>query len=638
MTVASRTLRSAPAPPPAPRLGVVAVAVLVAAGLLAWQLVDIQVTNPDRYLAHGRDQRIVHDQLPAERGAILDRNGQLLAGSVFRTTITANPRLIGDPMAAAVALAPILGEPIVDIEHRLRRDGYFTFVARQVDDETAERVGALGIEGIFLDQEPARANPGGDHFARAVLGRVDLDSIGISGMEAQYDDILTGDPGEYLQERAINGSQIPSGQQQVTPAIPGDSVVLTLDQTLQFKTEQVLARHVAETGSQNGMSVIVDIENGDILSMASVSRTEDGDVIPSSDNRVVTWTYEPGSIAKPLTFAGVLEAGLAETDSYRDVPDTLWVYDAELTDAEPHATASWNLVDILQKSSNIGTILWAQELGDDALYQTLADFGLGQPTAVAFPNQAAGTLHPPEEWSGTSLPTAAIGQGVAVTPLQMALAYATIANGGMAVPPRLALGSQNADGSFTPFPAAEPHRVISEQTAGELTEMLTAVVAEGTGINAAIPGYATAGKTGTAWKPQPTGGYEDENGHRHFVASFAGFLPADSPAIAIVVVMDEPSGPRESGGSAAAPVFAELSQFALRHLRIPPSTETSVSDQANVRSETLAEAERIAAEAAAAATANEATANEATPNDDEAAVGTTVAPEDAASELVAPDG
>ncbi|MGI9602590.1 MAG: peptidoglycan D,D-transpeptidase FtsI family protein, partial [Acidimicrobiales bacterium] len=617
MTVISTPLRHGAPGPTAPRLGVLAVVMLAAAGLLSWQLVTIQVTSPDRYLEHGRTQRLVSDQIPAERGAIVDRNGLLLAGSVLRSSVTANPRLVRDPAGTAQQLSPLLGRPAAELERQLRRDSYFAFLARQVDDDVAEAVAELGLPGIQLDQEPARTNPGGDNYARAVLGRADLDSIGISGLEAQYDDILTGDPGEFLLERATTGALIPSGQQQVTPAVPGDSLVLALDQTLQFKTEQLLVQHVTETGADGGVVVVLDNQVGDVLSMATVTRADDDTVVPSSNNRAVTWAYEPGSIAKPLTFAGVLEADLADLDSYLDVPDSLQVHDATLTDVDPHPPASWSLVDILQKSSNVGTILWAQQLGEDGLTETLSSFGLGAPSALQFPNETAGSLPTPESpiWSGTSLPTIAIGQGVAVTPLQMAEAYATIANGGVHVPARLVVGSEGSDGTFAPVPAAEPERVITESTAAKLTQMLTAVVAQGTGHNAGIPGYSTAGKTGTAWKPQPGGGYFDEAGRKHFVASFAGFLPAEDPAITIVVVIDEPSGARESGGSAAAPVFADLSRYALRHLRIPPTSETAVSEQANVRSETIAEQEAAAEAAAAAAQDAEAIVEQAEADD-----------------------
>jgi len=615
VTVVSAPYRPHGAGPSVPRLTAAVVVMLVIAGLLGWRLVDIQVAHPDRYLEHGRTQRLVSDQIPAERGAILDRNGLLLAGSVVRSSVTANPRLVEDPRATARQLAPVLGVPMSELVERLERDSFFAFLARQVDEATAEQVADLGLAGIFLEEELARTNPGGDHYARALLGRTDLDSVGVSGLEAQYEDILTGDPGDYLFERATNGSLIPSGQNEMTPAVAGNSLVLSLDQTLQFKTEQVLVQHVSETGAAGGVVVLLDNTTGDVLSMATVTRDADDNVVPSSNNRALTWAYEPGSIAKPLTFAGVLEAGVAGIHNYLDVPDSLPVYDATFTDVDPHPPATWNMVDILQKSSNIGTIMWAQQLGAERLIDTLSAFGLGEPSALDFPGETAGQLNGVDHplWSGTSLPTIAIGQGVSVTPLQMAEAYATIANGGMHVPARLVNGVQDPSGGFAAMEHGEPERVISESTAAELTEMLTAVVADGTGFNAAIPGYQTAGKTGTAWKPQPGGGYQDAAGNRHLVASFAGFLPADDPAITIVVVIDEPSGDRSSGGKAAAPVFADLSRYALLHLRIPPSTETAVSDQTNVRSETLAEqAAEAEAEAAAqaAATADAADATD----------------------------
>ncbi len=593
---------SAPASPQR-RLFVIGLVLLLAASGLSFRLVRIQVMEPDRYLEWGESQRLRSLTLPAERGAILDRHGVVLATSIPRPTIWADPSAVVDPRATAQALSPVLGVEVERLEYLLSRDSRFSYLGRQVDDSVAAAVLDLGLAGVFSYEEPSRFSPGGDEFARSILGRSDLDSLGISGVELQYDSILTGTPGELVFERAHSGAVIPTGEFDRTEAIPGSSIVLTIDQNLQFETERQLIDQVTATGGQNGIVLIMNNATGEILAMANVSRDADGVVRPSSENLSLTWNYEPGSIAKPFTFASVFEAGAGTTDEFINVADSMVIWDKEFTDDHPHALEYWSPVDILRESSNIGTISWANRVGADTLYDTLSDFGIGQGPILGFPNEAGGVLHDTDDWSGTSLPTIAIGQGVSTTPLQMLQAYATIANGGIRVPAQLVLGATGADGTFNPAPVEDPARVISEGTAADLTRMLTAVVEGGTGTRAGIPGYTTAGKTGTAWKPNPVdGGYEWADGRR-YVASFAGFLPADDPQVTILVVIDDPVGNQETGGRAAAPLFGSLSRYALSVLSIPPTSRTAESEQADVRSKSLdeIEAERAAKAAAEAA-------------------------------------
>ncbi|NNE72081.1 MAG: penicillin-binding protein 2 [Acidimicrobiales bacterium] len=588
----------------------VVVLVLGAVGL-GYKLADIQLMHPDRYIAYGESQRLRDQVLPADRGPILDRNGLVLSVSDARQTIYTNPRLVADPRATAVALSPVLSVNVDELEAQLSRDGHFAYLKRQVDDETAAAVEALELDGVFSIDEPRRSNPVGHEFARSVIGRTDVDNVGISGIEGMYDEVLTGTPGELAFEQAITGEAIPTGEYVLQPAVAGDSVQLTLDQTLQFETERQLLEQIDATCSNSGVVVIQETKTGEILAMATAARGDDGRVRVVGENRALTWSYEPGSIAKPLTFAGVFEAGLGEVNEYQDVPVELTMfadskYEKTFSDEHRWESKWWSPVEILRESSNVGTILWAQRLGEDRLHGTLSDFGIGQPTGLDFPGESNGSLTPTDEWSGTSLPTIAFGQGFAATPMQMVQAYSTIANGGMSVPPRLVQGTLSASGEFSPAPIGEPHRVISAETAEKVTGMLTAVVEDGgTGTYAQIHGYRTAGKTGTAWKPV-NGSYRDEAGNRHIIASFAGFLPADDPLITILVVMDDPCGDLDTGGRAAAPLFAELSRYTLLHLRVPPTVETSATDQNGEKARTAEEIEAEAREQADADAALEA--------------------------------
>jgi cell division protein FtsI (penicillin-binding protein 3) len=274
-------------------------------------------------------------------------------------------------------------------------------------------------------------------------------------------------------------------------------------------------------------------------------------------------------VNKIITLSAALEEGVVTPTTSRLVPDQLQVGDHLFSDSHPHETVPMTTRDILTESSNIGTIQIAQELGAEAIDRYVRAFGFGEVTALDFPSEAPGILLPPNEWSSTSIGTIPIGQGVAVTPLQVLLAFNVIANGGRYVPPRLVEGTVGTDGDLVPMPRPRPRRVVSEATAQQMTEMMTGVVDEGTGSEAAVDGYPVAGKTGTARKPQPGGGYEDEAGNYHYVATFGGFVPSNDPQLSIVVVIDEPSGDIYGGG-VAAPVFSRLASSVLRAYRIPP--------------------------------------------------------------------
>ncbi len=552
---------------------VVAVFFLLGAGLTA-QLVRLQVLDRDRYVSWGEDQRFTTTPLLGERGELRDRNGEELAISLPAPVVYADPLLVADPEAEAAKLAPLLGREVADIEALLDMDGRFVYLARPTTEAVATEVRALDLDGVFIAREPERFHPNGADLARGLLGLVGVDNIGLSGLETQYDEILTGTPGRVVSERGVGGRSIPDGQLDNQPAINGVDITLTLDRALQFQTERTLAKHVLSSGAKGGTAIITNPGTGEILAMASVVLDEDGKVETTSDNRALTWTYEPASVMKAVTFAGVLDRGVATPATERVVSSQLELYDETFTDNAIYDPKVMTVEEILVRSSNTGTIAWAQELGADALYDNLRKFGFGSETGLGFPGESPGILQEVAEWSGTSIATVAIGQGIAVTPMQMLLAYNTIANGGVYVAPKLVqdLGGEPVDDA-----GAISRRVIAQGTADELTDILSLVVEAGTAKRAQVPGYSVAAKTGTARKVQETGGYRDSAGNFTYIATVAGFFPADDPELSMIVVVDEPTN-GFFASTVAAPLFAELAAWSLRHYQISPNGDVLFGD------------------------------------------------------------
>lgn len=557
-------------------LALVIVIVMLAGGL-TYRMVDLQVVNPDEFVAWGESQRLRTVELQGRRGALLDRNGEQLAISIPQRTIWADPRLVTDPQTTAAELALLLGLPEEQVLARLTTDAAFVYIARQVDDERADAVEAAELSGVFSLDEARRFNPSGEELARAVVGTVGIDHDGLSGLELQYDDVLSGATGQVALETAPDGQTIASGGRAEVPAQPGSDLVLSIDRPLQFEVERMLMAQVEAMGAKGGVVVVMNPGTGEMLAMASVDRDDDGRAVPAGENRAVTWAFEPGSITKPLTFAAVLEEGVATPESVREVPSTLQLYEDEFSDSSPHETARWSVAEILVKSSNIGTTLWAMDLGAEAIDEYFRELGFGTPTALDAVGESDGILIDLDQWSGTSIATIPIGQGISVTSVQMLSAFNVIANGGLYVPPRLVLESVDALGRSSEIPTAPTRRVVSENTTEQLQVILADVVESGTGQRAVVPGYTVGGKTGTARKPQPGGGYEDGAGNYRYTASFAGFLPAEAPELSILVTIDEPSA-SIYGGYAAAPLFAQIAQYAVRRFQIPPAADAIVTD------------------------------------------------------------
>jgi len=518
-----------------------------------------------RFAQFGRAQRVHTAALPAERGAILDRNGEALAISTRRRTVWADPQAVRDPAGAARALAPLIHVDESEIRAKLTSSGGFVYLTRKVEDPVADAVAALRLAGVSLLEEPKRVDPAGT-LAAPLLGQVGVDDEGLSGLELQYQKQLTGTPGQLVVEKDPGGRDIAAGIHELKAAAPGQRLQLTLDRSLQYETERALSDQIVSSHAKAGIAIVMDPKSGEVLSMANLTAGTGGAPPgPTPDNAAVTRVYEPGSVNKMVTVSAAIEAGAIQPTDTFVVPDQLTMADSTFHDAEPHGTESMSVDRIVADSSNVGTIMIAKRLGKERIDQYIRSFGLADKTNLAFPGESGGLLPKPSEWSGTSLATVPIGQGVAVTALQMLVAYNSIANGGVQVPPVLVKRIVDAKGKVHDLRPPAPRRVVSETTARAVVPMLQHVVADGTGTAAAIPGYSVAGKTGTAQKVRDGG-----NGYKEgaYVATFAGFLPAQSPRLSAIIVLDEPTP--IFGGLVSAPLFSELGGFGARLFRIPP--------------------------------------------------------------------
>ncbi|MGZ4690128.1 MAG: penicillin-binding transpeptidase domain-containing protein [Acidimicrobiia bacterium] len=570
----SPAAKSRASAPPRRRLITLLVLMSLALGVIVVRLVDVQAIEGHHYVALAEAQRVRKVSLAAERGSIFDRNGKDLALSVPQHTIYADPRQVTDPTRYAIKLAPIVHVDRFKLQRRLAQSGTaFVYIARKVDEETAARVAKLKLRGIGSVPESKRFYPGGG-LAGPVLGFVGTDNNGLGGLEAGYESTLRGKPGEVVAEEDPNGREIPATERIDDPARRGGDLVLSLDQSLQYEVEQQLTAQVNSAHARGGIAIVADVKTGDILAMASADGAQGSTparlASASESNRPLTTVYEPGSTAKVITVGGALEAGVVQPDTSFWVPWRLKIADREFSDAEQHNDASWTVSDIVRQSSNIGVIKIADLLGKERLDHYQRAFGFGSKTAINFPAESAGLMKSVANYVPSDMGSIPIGYTTAVTPMQMLDVFVTVANGGVTRPPRLVDATIGSDGTRHDLPVRRGHRIVSEKTAAELNQMLRGVVTGGTGTEAQVSGYTVAGKTGTSRKPpyEPTPRY---------MASFAGFAPAESPRLAAIVVIDQPGTSNEEyfGGKVAAPLFSRIMQYALRLEHVPPTTTMS---------------------------------------------------------------
>jgi cell division protein FtsI (penicillin-binding protein 3) len=501
--------------------------------------------------------------VPARRGAIMDRDGIELAVSQPAVTIAATPYLVKDPARVAARLAPLVDRREEDLIKQLaRRDTGFVYLARSIPPRRARRVQRMKIEGLEFIPEFKRIYPR-DWMASQLLGVTGTDNHGLAGLEYSLDDHLHGSDGERKLTKDALGDTIDLRETKRT--VPGSDVRLTLDAAIQDRAEEVLAQVGEEYKPKGATAIVMDPRDGGILALANwpqVDANNPGDAPDyARQDRAIGATYEPGSTFKAFTVAGALEQGEVTPDTSFDLPPTIKVADREIGESHPVGYRTLTTAGILKESSNIGAIMIGQRLGADDFDKWVRRFGFGKPTGIDLPGEEQGIVLPVSKYSGASMGNLPIGQGIAVTPMQMATAYAALATGGILRPPHIV---EDVAGKAAPKPRG--HRIISEATAASLRRMLEGVFGPGgTASGAGIDGYVMAGKTGTAEKPDETGGYSKTK----FVSSFVGFAPARRPKLLVAVMVDEPQGDIY-GGTVAAPAFREITSFALQYLRIAP--------------------------------------------------------------------
>jgi cell division protein FtsI (penicillin-binding protein 3) len=538
------------------------------------RLVELQVVRGPELAATAQNSRLQTLPLPALRGNLTDANGTLIATTVMARNVTVDPTLITDPAGTAAALSPILGIPVETIVAALTVDSRFSYVAKRITPETWKAVAALGIPGVFSEPTTNRIYPNGS-LAASVVGYVGAEGTGLGGLEYGLNDQLMGQDGKLTVER-VNGREIPTSERQSIDPINGLSVRLTLDTDLQAMLEKSLGEQVQNTGAEGGVAVIMEPGTGNILAMATFPTFDPNNAFATDDkskrNTTVTDVFEPGSTSKLMTMASVIEEGGANPATQYTVENRLSRGGTSFKDYQDHETLRLTLAGVLAKSSNIGTILASESIGQEKLYEYLKKFGIGKSTGMNFPGESGGKLpdiNNEDEWSDTTFPTLAFGQGLSVNAVQATSVFATIANDGVRMLPRLISGYSNTAGVYEPSRVDEGVRVVSAKTAKTVREMLEVVVsADGTAKNLQIPGYRVGGKTGTANRyDEATGGYSG------YTSSFIGMAPAEKPALVMSVFIHNPKT-STYGSVVAGPVFKEVMTYALAHRKIPPSTTT----------------------------------------------------------------
>lgn len=547
---------------------------LLGLGVISIRVFAIQIQQGHRLAERAARQYLRRLPLVSRRGTIYDRAGRELAVSLRVASAFADPAEIEEPAETARALGPVLGQPVRELRTLLASEKTFVWLQRQLEPRQADAIADLSLKGVGLVPESRRFYPR-QELAAHVLGMVGLEDRGLEGVEHLYDDLLGGKPQFVVAQQDALGRLV-FRQEQAEPQAPIFDVHLTIDEVLQYIAERELARAVERSRAKAGSVVVLNPATGEILALANQPTFDPNQYKRASSaarrNRAATDYLEPGSIFKVILAAGALEEEVVRpTDMFYGENGAIQVSGITIRDHEKYG---WLTVrQILSQSSNVGAIKIGQKLGKSLYYHYISGFGFGSLTGVDLPGETPGLIRRPKGWSALSLSVLSLGQEVSVTPIQFATAFAAIANGGTLMRPHVVQGLRTQDG--TAARQVEPvvvRRVISEATARTLLEMLTSVVEEGTGKEAAVPGYVVAGKTGTAQKVDPaTGRYS----HRKIVASFVGAIPAEAPRLVILVMIDEPEILRW-GGSIAAPTFREIARDAMKYLKVNPSPSRDV--------------------------------------------------------------
>ncbi|RJQ54108.1 MAG: penicillin-binding protein 2 [Actinobacteria bacterium] len=543
------------------RLLTLLIAFMAGLAIVASRLVFIQTVQAEKYDRLARKQRLRSVSLAPQRGIIFDREGEILAMSEDVLTIYATPYFITNASGLSAKLSPLLRINRKTLYRRLTRPGGFSYIARKVRLPVAKKIQAMEVPGLGFAPDTLRRYPNG-RLASHVLGFVGMDNRGLAGTELYYDQLLGGREGKLVAEQDPAGRPIPGSVEKRVDPVNGQTLQLTIDRHIQYKAEAELDAAVKQFGAAGGTIVVMDPETGELLALASAPSFDPNNFTKapaeSLTNRAVVDAYEPGSTMKMVTAAAALEEGIAKPGTKYFLQSTIRVADRTIHEAHDRAAREFTLTDIVSHSSNVGAVTLGLKLGRNRLYEYIESFGLTKRTGVDFKGESPGIMPPPEKWSASTIGNVPFGQGIAATPLQMTQAMGIVANGGCLVRPHLLL---KAGGPDAPGRSVERKRVLSSKVAAQMRTILQKAVSEGTGQAARLEGYEIGGKTGTAQKaPYGSGKY---------LASFIGFAPASRPKLVVLVAIDEPTN-AIYGGVVAAPAFASVTEFALKHLRIPP--------------------------------------------------------------------
>lgn len=565
------------------------------------RLLQVQAVDANAYVAKAEQNRYVGRTLAATRGGITDRNGVELATSVDAYDITADPTMFTQdttkvtdaPEQAAALLAPILGQEVDTVAKKLRtKNTRYTLLAHRQTPQVWKQIKDLRstlavkaetdkstvnfLAGVVAVPASKRVYPNGD-LAAGILGWVNADGKGGGGVEQKLNKELAGKDGKIRYAQS-GGRQVPTVGSTETPAVAGSDVELTINRDIQWAAQNAITQQVKASKADRGYVIVQDARSGEILAMANSPGFDPNDLTQANaaalGNAALQDAYEPGSTAKVMSMAAVLEENAATPETHVVVPNRLHRGDRLFQDDIDHATWNLTLNGVLAKSSNIGTILATGQLGktqkeaNQVLYSYLRKFGIGSYTGLGFPGETKGILAPADKWSTSQQYTIPFGQGMSINAMQAASVYSTIANGGVRVEPTLVRGTKGPDGRFTPAAQPKKTRVVSEKTAGTLAQMLESVVddEQGTGAKARIPGYRVAGKTGTANRVDPaTGKYHG------YTSSFAGFAPADKPRVTVYCAIQNATKGSYFGGQICGPIYKQVMEFALKTLQVPPT-------------------------------------------------------------------
>ncbi len=516
----------------------------------------------------------------AERGSILDRNGLELALPVPTRTVFADPRVVVDPVATAHAIAGVLGmspEDELVLASKLQNTGSsFLYIARQATTEVSDALTALNLAGIFSKPEQSRTLT--SDGLRALVGRTDIDGLGISGLEEQFNELLAGTNGRTVREVNSKGQSIPTGDDSSQVAVPGQDLVTTIDRNIQFQVDAIVTQQITRLNARGAAAIVMDSTTGEIYAMSTIRKNTDGTYTADSGNFAAVDAYEPGSVAKVFSVSAALNEGTVETNSVFQVPGkqvfnegTKWAH--SVTDAYPHGLEAMTVRKILVDSSNLGTVQIAQTMPAETLHDYLKEYGFGTKTDVGYPGESKGLLKSFNELRGTEKITTAYGYGYSASALQLIAGVNVVANNGVYVAPRLVNSVIDLDGINQPSTPSATHTVIKPEVAATMRSLMSDVVCFGTASLAKVPGMTVAGKTGTGYKRQDNGTYIKDDGSRAYFASFVGFLPAENPRFTVLVSIDEPDPASRDrfGGTAAAPVFANIAQVLINELDIRPA-------------------------------------------------------------------